>query len=370
MATSAAPGHRNLGRVPRRPPMPVPPAGRDCVVRPFRPPPMAQDRAFHLIRLDAVSTIGTPCADAAMDLLGPVGMLITTRHGNTIVHDHSFSHVWVPHLTRRSISGVRTGRSCSHDALLTLPSAPTIVARMTVSADPIPDTGAKASNSLGHRPSFLQAILPRDAVAVDTASHDVRASLHPPERALLTGREVEKRRKEFALGRACASAALALLGAPSVSPVLRAENGSPLWPAGYVGSITHCDGLAAAAVAEATELQSIGIDVEPAVPLPGDLLFSISSAFERRGLAGLRGTHPSPGRLLFSAKEAVYKAWYPITGRWLGFEDAEILFDTDAGGFSARILVPAAPPPFDDEVRGSFRIHAGFIATSIALACS
>ena len=52
-------------------------------------------------------------------------------------------------------------------------------------------------------------------------------------------------------------------------------------------------------------------------------------------------------RILFCAKEATYKAWYPVTRRWLGFEDAHIVFDVDegatAGGFESRILIdPAA----------------------------
>ena len=47
-------------------------------------------------------------------------------------------------------------------------------------------------------------------------------------------------------------------------------------------------------------------------------------------------------RLLFCAKEAVYKAWFPLTGRWLGFEQAEITVEPEAGTFRADLLVPGA----------------------------
>lgn len=44
-------------------------------------------------------------------------------------------------------------------------------------------------------------------------------------------------------------------------------------------------------------------------------------------------------RLLFSAKESVYKAWFPLARCWLGFESADVVFDPDEGTFTARILV-------------------------------
>ena len=48
-------------------------------------------------------------------------------------------------------------------------------------------------------------------------------------------------------------------------------------------------------------------------------------------------------KLLFSAKEAVYKAWYPLARRWLGFQSADVVFDPDGGTFTARLLVPGPP---------------------------
>ena len=110
-----------------------------------------------------------------------------------------------------------------------------------------------------------------------------------------------------------------------------------------MGSIAHCAGYCAAAVARAQDLVTIGLDAEPNAPLPGGVLELISQPAERARLRELAAASPGTGwdRLLFCAKEAVYKAWFPLTGRWLGFADADITIDATDGTFSARLLVPA-----------------------------
>src|SRR4051812_19673514 len=60
----------------------------------------------------------------------------------------------------------------------------------------------------------------------------------------------DKRRRDFALGRACAHQALAALGFDDGAIAIR-QNGAPLWPTGVLGSITHTHGYAAALVGEA-----------------------------------------------------------------------------------------------------------------------
>ncbi|MFI0481232.1 4'-phosphopantetheinyl transferase [Actinomadura sp. 9N215] len=210
---------------------------------------------------------------------------------------------------------------------------------------------------------MIERILP---ACVATAA----AYADPPEAALLPGEEdavaraVEKRRLEFTTVRWCARRALAELGVPP-APIPRGERGAPCWPDGVVGSMTHCDGYRAAAVARARELASLGIDAEPHAPLPDGVLDAIARAEELPHLDGLR--RASPGvhwdRLLFCAKEAVYKAWFPVTRRWLGFEDAALAFDP-AGTFTARLLVRDAPFASLD---GRWTAGNGLIATAIAV---
>jgi 4'-phosphopantetheinyl transferase EntD len=195
----------------------------------------------------------------------------------------------------------------------------------------------------------IERILP-DAVAVAESFDDPADAYLYPEEAVAVARAVDKRRREFATGRHCARRALAKLGLP-IGPVPPGEKGSPVWPAGVVGSITHCEGYRGAAVAAAGAVASMGIDAEPHGELPEGVLRAISLPEERRWIE--RRTEEQQGihwdRLLFCAKEAVYKAWFPLTARWLDFEEAEISVEPAAdpatGRFVARLLVPGPRLP-------------------------
>ena len=169
---------------------------------------------------------------------------------------------------------------------------------------------------------MIEQILPAAAVAVEAGDDERAVRLFPEEEAMVA-RAVEKRRREFATGRDCARRALQRLGV-SAGPIPAGGRGEPVWPAGVVGSITHCRGYRACAVARTADLATIGVDAEPHEPLPEGLVERVAGAEERSGLAELARTEPAIAwdRLLFSAKEALYKAWYPLAERWLGFEDA------------------------------------------------
>ena len=146
---------------------------------------------------------------------------------------------------------------------------------------------------------------------------------------------VPKRRREFLSGRYYASVACQRFGLdrPTLPPDSR---GAPAWPSPVVGSITHCDVWAAAAVARRIDVLSLGIDVEPAEQLPARLEYVVATSSERHMLANLECTAcPAPDRLLFCVKEAVFKAWYPLTRRWLDFEDVVVDLRND-GTWTAR----------------------------------
>jgi 4'-phosphopantetheinyl transferase EntD len=215
----------------------------------------------------------------------------------------------------------------------------------------------------------IEELLPPEVVAIDTREELLDVELFPEERAAL-GQAVEKRRREFVTARACARKALAQLGLPP-SPIATGERGQPLWPAGVVGSITHCTGFRACALARATHLAAVGIDAEPHAPLPEGVLGEIARAEERPLLAQLAHAHPTVhwDRLLFSAKEAVYKVWFPLAECWLGFEDAVLTLDPIEGTFHARLLVPwpvggACPPSV---LRGRWLAREGLVLAAIVL---
>jgi 4'-phosphopantetheinyl transferase EntD len=191
---------------------------------------------------------------------------------------------------------------------------------------------------------LIEKILPA-AVASAEAFDDPPDAVLYPEEAQVISRAVDKRRREFRTVRHCARRALRQLGLPAAA-VLPGERGEPQWPAGVVGSMTHCGGYRAAAVARSRQLLALGIDAEPHEPLPEGVLEAISLSEERDRLSELAAgsTVTCWDRILFCAKEAVYKAWFPLTHSWLGFEDAAVTIplggtDPTEGTFSARLLV-------------------------------
>jgi 4'-phosphopantetheinyl transferase EntD len=198
---------------------------------------------------------------------------------------------------------------------------------------------------------MLAELLPAQAAVAEIRGDIPDAILFAEEKEAI-GRAVEKRQREFRTGRACARAALAELGVEAQA-IPSGPRGAPQWPAGIAGSITHCDGYRACAVGREADLITIGIDAEPDAPLPDGVIGDIALPEERLALEALAAEEPGVNwdRLLFSAKEAVYKAWFPLAERWLGFEDARVEIDREGGSFSARLLVPG-PQVEDRELRG------------------
>lgn len=218
-------------------------------------------------------------------------------------------------------------------------------------------------------PGVIEEVVPKSATCAESFDGPPGTGLFPEEEALVA-RATAKRRGEFATGRVCARSALAALGVAAV-PILRGYRGAPQWPDGIVGSITHCAGYCAAAVARAEDLVTIGLDAEPNAPLPGGVLELVSLPAERARLRDLAAASPAIGwdRLLFCAKEAVYKAWFPLTGQWLGFADADITISAADGTFSAHLQVPAPlvnGSPLTG-FTGSWRANDDLIVAAIAL---
>ena len=193
---------------------------------------------------------------------------------------------------------------------------------------------------------------------------DGALGLYPGEEELLV-RAVPKRRREFTVARWCAREALRQLGAPA-GAIPKGSAGEPLWPIGVVGSITHHAGYAAAVVGWRSQLLTMGVDAEPNEPLPDGVLELTASAGEITHLDSLTVVDPRVhwGRLLFCAKEAIYKAWYPVHMRWLGFEDVDVRLGLN-GSFRGRLLEPISSP-FDD-CQGRWTVDNGVLLAALAL---
>jgi 4'-phosphopantetheinyl transferase EntD len=115
----------------------------------------------------------------------------------------------------------------------------------------------------------------------------------------------------------------------------KARSGAPIWPNGIVGSISHDSRIAVAAIGWGRDFSALGIDVEPAEALPSELLDLVATPQERAKIDG----GPYDGRLLFAAKEAVYKAVYPLDQTFLDHHDVEVsLTDRQAIVRNGRVV--------------------------------
>jgi enterobactin synthetase component D / holo-[acyl-carrier protein] synthase len=215
----------------------------------------------------------------------------------------------------------------------------------------------------------IDEILPASVASAWVRDEWLDVPLHGKE-LLALGRAVDKRRREFVTGRACALRALGRLGVRPRS-VPSGPRGEPVWPQGVVGSITHCRGYVACAVASGDVLSGVGIDAEPHEALDRRILPEIVTPAESMGLSHLSAAWPDVhwGRVWFSAKEAVYKAWFPLTGRWLGFHDAEVTMDVANGGFVAQLLVPGVRINGEsiDNLRGRWLVRDNLVLTAVTV---
>lgn len=222
--------------------------------------------------------------------------------------------------------------------------------------------------------ALIERVLPDGAEGAELYTDAPAEYLYPEEAAAVAGAS-PGRQEEFRSVRTCARRALGRLGLPPV-PLLPAERGAPGWPDGVVGSMTHCPGYRAAAAARSGPLLALGVDAEPDLPLADRVLARIALTEERDQVAELQRSHTDHAwdRLLFSAKECVYKCWFPLTGRWLGFHQARIQFGPNSGAddgiFTVTLLEsdPALdrlrPPPV---LTGRWSAGPGLLVSGLGL---
>jgi 4'-phosphopantetheinyl transferase EntD len=207
---------------------------------------------------------------------------------------------------------------------------------------------------------LIAELLAAPAVVVEVFE-DLDASLLPEEEAVVA-QALPVRRREFATARACARAALARLGVVA-GAILPGEGGAPVWPPGVVGSISHCAGYRGCAVAPSRRIRALGIDAEPDERLPDGVLDVVALPSERAHLHRLLNQDAAVhwDRLLFSAKEAVYKAWFPLAGRWLEFDEVAVTL-TSTGSLTARVLAPGPVTLF----HGRWTAREGLLGTAVS----
>jgi 4'-phosphopantetheinyl transferase EntD len=180
----------------------------------------------------------------------------------------------------------------------------------------------------------LEAVLATHLASTGLAI--VGTSLFEPDDALpveieITRRWAEGRQREFLAGRSCARRALRTLGWPD-QPILRQTDRTPRWPAGVVGSISHCDDYCVAAVSDARDIEAMGIDVEPRGAVDGEVASMVVDATERRRF---NSAFEDWRTGVFCMKEAAFKAVYPGYGELLEFGEVKLNTGTRVGSFIA-----------------------------------
>jgi 4'-phosphopantetheinyl transferase EntD len=216
--------------------------------------------------------------------------------------------------------------------------------------------------------TLFSTIVPAGAASAELFGDADTPALFPEEEGIVR-HAVERRRREFAAGRAVARMALERLGYPP-SPIITGPNREPVWPPGLVGSITHCAGYCAAALAPRDVLLGLGIDAEPNEPLPGEVLRMIALDAERTWLEQTTDGSVCWDRLLFSAKESVFKAWFPLTRLWLDFTGAHVVFDPPNRAFHAVLVDDRFNHGTEsiDRMDGRYVVQEGLVLTAVAIA--
>ena len=214
-------------------------------------------------------------------------------------------------------------------------------------------------------PELLRDILPEGVHSTFSSALAADASLLGTELEM-SRKMAEKRYNEFIHGRHCAREVLQQLGYPAAE-IGKGESREPLWPDGVVGTISHTQHFAAAAVSMQTHYLGIGVDMESATPLEEKLFKAICrdeelKKFNDDGLntemAGKRA------KLLFSIKESIYKCLWPSIRHFIDFTEIHVQLNESDGSYSATPYTDKLSKEFLQRLRGRYKQHEGLILTS------
>ena len=153
--------------------------------------------------------------------------------------------------------------------------------------------------------------------------------LHPAEENYFSQLSSVSRKEHYRSGRICAGEVLSKLGARG-QPVLRdPQTREPLWPEGISGAITHSGNWAAAAAGKTSEVSGIGIDLEDLERRVDHRISRYVCIPEEQKWLQECGEDclEQNLKIIFSAKESIFKAFFPYTRTYLHFHDARILME-------------------------------------------
>ena len=208
---------------------------------------------------------------------------------------------------------------------------------------------------------ILEPLFPDEVRSVFSESVPANVDLYPEEERL-TAQMVERRLQEFQHGRSCARLALSMLGQPP-GPVGRGKHREPLWPAGFIGSISHAGDHAAAAVAATDLFLGIGLDMEFADPIEDGLIASICRP-EEIGCVDDSEDIGYRAKLLFSIKESIYKCMWPLIREFIDFTEIEVRLVDDSDRYEAIAHTAKCDAVPVDRLSGRYRRYGKLILAS------
>ena len=208
--------------------------------------------------------------------------------------------------------------------------------------------------------ALLDGLFPSFVRGVAAHITDGCDSPFPEERDAVAA-AASSRRREFVCGRACAHAALQALGRDR-GPIGTGDRREPTWPDGVVGAISHAGSLVGAVVARAADARGLGLDIELLEPpLDQKLQRLLLTPGEIFHVQSLLATEPAAAKIIFSAKESVYKCLFPRTGRRLDPQEIDVALDPARRRYLAVIAGPRSVTPLE----GSFRLADGYVLTGL-----
>ncbi len=219
-----------------------------------------------------------------------------------------------------------------------------------------------ALDGVAHNDAVVATLAALFEVPVTVGVTDPRRMYDSPFAAEAThlARALPLRKREFSAGRAAARAAMAELGR-TPQAVLAADDRAPLWPDGLRGSISHTQTLCAAVMTDRPF--HLGLDLEDNTDLAPGLISTVCSDREAAAIAGPDQLRLA--KLIFCAKEAAYKAQYPVTQKLFGFDHMEISLDLSRQRFTACFIKPVGPFAVGDTLPGRFDGVADHLVTGV-----
>ncbi len=208
---------------------------------------------------------------------------------------------------------------------------------------------------------ILEPLFPDEVRSVFSEAVPANVDLYPEEERF-TKQMVARRLQEFQHGRSCARLALSMLGQPP-GPVGRGKHREPLWPAGFIGSISHAGDHAAAAVAATDLFLGIGLDMEFADPIEDCLIASICRP-EEIGRVDDGEDIGYRAKLLFSIKESIYKCMWPLIRQFVDFTEIEVRLVDDSDRYEAIAHTAKCDAVPIDRLSGRYRRHGKLILAS------